>query len=213
MLALWLHSLSQTWWVPTRRSGVAAEETVPSLHHGGDGKCFPRKKLQSDLSLFLLKYKPTDVSQVKDTSKWEISPGQESSSANPSNDLTISTQKKTFDQIFREFIFEIPHYQRRYCWTWENIKQLLEDFAKVGLKSNHFMGSVVLAKKPDSYVHYVIDGQQCLTTMTIIFSVLQLLAEKKKEDETLQNISKLCRTYTKQERDGINFLEEFPQGE
>ncbi len=91
--------------------------------------------------------------------------------------------------------FIIPVYQRNYDWTIAQCKQFLQDILEVGSSDKlyaHFIGSIV-------YVHdnvyvssklkelVVIDGQQRLTTLTLIYlavrSVAQNLGDKRLVDE------------------------------
>lgn len=82
--------------------------------------------------------------------------------------------------------FIIPVYQRNYDWSLNECKQLLNDILEVGSNTKinaHFIGSIV-------YIHddiysasgirelTIIDGQQRLTTFTLIFIVLYKLAIK-----------------------------------
>ena len=93
--------------------------------------------------------------------------------------------------------FVIPVYQRNYDWTTGQCKQLLDDILEVGIckKMNaHFIGSIV-------YVHddvytasrikelTVIDGQQRLTTLTLIYLVLHGLAKELKNEELVNEIN------------------------
>ncbi|WP_107668931.1 DUF262 domain-containing protein [Cyanothece sp. BG0011] len=82
-----------------------------------------------------------------------------------------------------QFSFNIPNYQRPYAWTTEETERLLDDLIDaMGDNSNdisdippYFLGNIVLIKpigKPDSEV---VDGQQRLTTLTILLSVLRKL--------------------------------------
>lgn len=69
--------------------------------------------------------------------------------------------------------FVIPVYQRNYEWKIENCKQLYDDLVKViknGRKS-HFFGSIVSVYDDDGQneEYLVIDGQQRLTTVSILF--------------------------------------------
>ncbi len=81
--------------------------------------------------------------------------------------------------------FIIPVYQRNYDWSHLQCKQLLDDILEIGtnFKMNaHFIGSIV-------YVHddlysasgirevIIIDGQQRLTTLTLIYLVIYRLAK------------------------------------
>lgn len=93
--------------------------------------------------------------------------------------------------------FVIPVYQRNYDWTTGQCKQLLDDIIEVGIsrKMNaHFIGSIV-------YVHddvytasrikelTVIDGQQRLTTLTLVYLVIHRLAKDLKNEVLVSEIS------------------------
>jgi len=80
--------------------------------------------------------------------------------------------------------FVIPVYQRNYDWSTSQCKQLLDDILEVGTSSKmnaHFIGSVVYVHD-DVYTSSrikeltVIDGQQRLTTLTLIYMALYRLA-------------------------------------
>ena len=69
--------------------------------------------------------------------------------------------------------FIIPVYQRNYDWKTENCKQLFDDLKKV-IKNNrksHFFGSLVSVYEPSgrNTEFLVIDGQQRLTTVSLLF--------------------------------------------
>jgi uncharacterized protein with ParB-like and HNH nuclease domain len=96
--------------------------------------------------------------------------------------------------------FVIPVYQRNYDWSTSQCKQLLDDILEVGTSKKmnaHFIGSLV-------YVHddvytatrikelTIIDGQQRITTLTLIYLVLHRLAIELK-DESL--VSEINETY------------------
>ena len=67
--------------------------------------------------------------------------------------------------------FVIPVYQRNYDWKTENCKKLYDDLMKViqrGRKS-HFFGSIVSVHNDGEFNEYmVIDGQQRLTTISLL---------------------------------------------
>ena len=73
----------------------------------------------------------------------------------------------------RQFI--IPVFQRDYSWTKEQCKQMLGDVLRAN-KSGHFMGSIVYAEDDSRSAFQswlVIDGQQRLTTLTLLFVALR----------------------------------------
>ena len=93
--------------------------------------------------------------------------------------------------------FVIPVYQRNYDWSNSQCRQLLNDILEVGTakkKNAHFIGSIV-------YVHddvftaarikelTIIDGQQRLTTLTLIYLALLRLAKELKDDGLVAEIS------------------------
>lgn len=79
--------------------------------------------------------------------------------------------------------FVIPVYQRNYDWKMENCKQLFDDLVKIvrnGHKS-HFFGSIVSVYNPDgrNSEYLIIDGQQRLTTVSLLFLAMYNLIENK----------------------------------
>ena len=93
--------------------------------------------------------------------------------------------------------FVIPVYQRNYDWSIGQCKQLFDDILEVGLNNKmnaHFIGSVV-------YIHddvytasrikelTIIDGQQRLTTLTLIYLVLHKLAKEINNESLVNEIS------------------------
>ena len=87
--------------------------------------------------------------------------------------------------------FIIPVYQRNYDWKIENCKQLYDDLIQV-IKNNsktHFFGSIVSVYEPSgrNTEFLIIDGQQRLTTMSLLFLAMYNLLEEKiiiSEDES-----------------------------
>ena len=85
-----------------------------------------------------------------------------------------------------DFIFSIPQFQRPYAWTTEQAGELLEDIITFIGDGNippeklppYFLGSIVLTKGSDPKSE-VIDGQQRLTTLTILLSVVRSLVPEK----------------------------------
>ena len=64
--------------------------------------------------------------------------------------------------------YTIPEYQRPFKWKEEQIEQLIQDVKESMDTGEYFIGSIILVKKPDGFD--VIDGQQRLTTLTLILS-------------------------------------------
>lgn len=81
----------------------------------------------------------------------------------------------------KDFLFRIPLYQRPYAWQRDQAEELLDDLLgfvgdePVDQLNPYFLGNVVVIKedhKPDADV---VDGQQRLTTLTILLSAIRSL--------------------------------------
>ena len=86
----------------------------------------------------------------------------------------------------------IPVYQRKYDWKIDNCYQLYSDLKKIikDNRSSHFFGSIVSNVVPDgSKIEYhIIDGQQRLTTVTLILLAISNLVKEglvKSEEDNL----------------------------
>jgi uncharacterized protein with ParB-like and HNH nuclease domain len=98
--------------------------------------------------------------------------------------LQIVGKEHYLKHIFGDgFRFFIPRYQRPYSWTTEQTEELLDDLwtahavddSPVAKKDPYFLGSIVLIKEEHQPTSEVIDGQQRLTTLAILMSVLRHL--------------------------------------
>lgn len=90
----------------------------------------------------------------------------------------MKVQTKSLNFLRSETKIEIPFFQRPYVWKYENAKLLLQDLFRTN--GNHFLGSILLKLEdndsedenvtPSKQV--VIDGQQRLTTLSILVKVM-----------------------------------------
>ncbi|MGL2809809.1 GmrSD restriction endonuclease domain-containing protein [Helicobacter pylori] len=88
--------------------------------------------------------------------------------------------------------FVIPIYQRLYSWKKEQCEQLWDDIIKIGgndKMNGHFIGSILYARVDDTHSSplLIIDGQQRLTTITLLFIALR--DHLNDEDEFLKKFS------------------------
>lgn len=78
----------------------------------------------------------------------------------------------------KDSLYKIPQYQRPYKWEDEQVYKLWDDIYEAweNEEPNYFLGSIITAKPRDdeksAYVD-VVDGQQRLTTLMILFCVLR----------------------------------------
>jgi uncharacterized protein with ParB-like and HNH nuclease domain len=91
-----------------------------------------------------------------------------------------ATEAKLLDFLKKSPQFVIPIYQRTYSWTEKEVRQLWDDILRAGQNddiSAHFIGSVVYVEKGLYSISaqsplLVIDGQQRLTTVTLLIAAL-----------------------------------------
>jgi hypothetical protein len=93
---------------------------------------------------------------------------------------TIKASEQNLNAVFSDdYLFEIPVYQRPYAWDTEQVDDLLDDLLYAMRRDGdepYFLGSIVLIKGDDANCQ-VVDGQQRLTTLTMLLCVLRDLAD------------------------------------
>lgn len=110
---------------------------------------------------------------------------------------TLVAHEQPLSKIFSDdYVFSIPGYQRPYSWTTEQAGELIDDlysFMKstgkaLGEMPPYFLGSIVLIKQEALPPTTVVDGQQRLTTITLLLSAIRA---KVNDAKTRQGISTL----------------------
>ncbi len=94
--------------------------------------------------------------------------------------------------------FIIPVYQRNYSWKVENCRQLYDDLVKlcVNGRSMHFFGSLVSVYNGASEEFLIIDGQQRVTTISLLLlAIHNILKEGKLIAEDKRLIDKVYNKY------------------
>ena len=109
----------------------------------------------------------------------------------------MKTELLTVSKIFHEAIFRIPDYQRGYSWEEQHLKDFWADLEQLDSTKSHYTGVLTLEEVPENawvrweddvwiirsrkYTpYYVVDGQQRLTTISIL---LQCILETTTSDE------------------------------
>lgn len=116
----------------------------------------------------------------------------------------------TLHKVFSQGYFRIPDYQRGYSWVEKQLNEMWDDIEEIreedGEFKKHYTGTIFLekTKPPDSekWVNddffFVVDGQQRLTTLSILLFELLKVAEKGYASKDI-NILKNEYLYTKNE--------------
>lgn len=89
--------------------------------------------------------------------------------------------------------FVIPVYQRNYDWKTEQCKQLYDDLVRVirQERKSHFFGSIVSVSDPDGKMldFLIIDGQQRLTTVSLLLLAMYNLMQEGIVTPEVSNLS------------------------
>ncbi|WP_349606900.1 DUF262 domain-containing protein [Cupriavidus sp. DF5525] len=95
---------------------------------------------------------------------------------------TLTAKEQSLAKIFSDdFVFTIPGYQRPYSWGREQAQELLDDLLaalasapeQLNNAAPYFLGSIVLIKGEGLPDATVVDGQQRLTTLTLLLSAIR----------------------------------------
>jgi hypothetical protein len=113
----------------------------------------------------------------------------------------ILGKAKTVRELLKGVKYSIDYYQREYKWHEKQIRELVDDLSNKFLEEYHpthprskvadyphyFLGSIIISKKES--IGYIVDGQQRLTSLTLLLVLLRNLqtgqAEKVNVDELI----------------------------
>ncbi|MEE1295465.1 MAG: DUF262 domain-containing protein [Bifidobacterium sp.] len=92
--------------------------------------------------------------------------------------MSIDASEKPLSKVFTsDYRFVIPTFQRAYQWRRQQMTQLITDIIDAcSARGPYFLGSLILVRE-DGGVHQVIDGQQRLVSLSIMFAVLRELED------------------------------------
>ena len=94
----------------------------------------------------------------------------------------LTAHEQPISRIFsNDYVFKIPPYQRPYAWTKTEAGELFDDLLEfISARSReveelppYFLGSIVLIKQDTLPDADVVDGQQRLTTLTMLLSAIR----------------------------------------
>ena len=110
--------------------------------------------------------------------------------------MAFEAKDYAISDILNKSVFDIPRNQRRYVWKKPHWQDLHEDIVfSITETKPHFVGSIVLegeGKKDGLSYYTIIDGQQRLTTITIVLlAIMKHFHENDMTDDFLGTISYL----------------------
>lgn len=114
--------------------------------------------------------------------------------------MAFNAEQRTISEILTgDWQYTIPRYQRKYVWKEKQWRELLDDLKyclenKNGSSENqdwtHFLGSFVFEKTPNTKKLIVIDGQQRLTTITIMLCAICVLFNELGKQDRFNGVTK-----------------------
>jgi uncharacterized protein with ParB-like and HNH nuclease domain len=120
----------------------------------------------------------------------------------PKLEHEIKATSKTIRELLNDKKFYIDDFQREYRWKEKHIKQMIDDLTTTFLKfykqdhsrlevinyQNYYLGPVVFSESPDNGKKSIIDGQQRITSITLL---LIYLNHRQKNNQNKVNINEL----------------------
>ena len=116
---------------------------------------------------------------------------------------SMEVKCKVVKELLSDVRYSIDYYQREYRWDKEQIEALVSDLCLKFLEfygpdhsrqdvagyGNYFLGSIILANYSDDHARYLIDGQQRLTSLTLLLIYLRHRLRDRDSDEDKQTAS------------------------
>lgn len=113
---------------------------------------------------------------------------------------TIDGKARTISEILKGKRYGIDYYQREYRWQKKQAKELIDDLTEAFLGShrpgnprgavekygNYFLGSIILSERDGQ--KFIVDGQQRLTTITLLLLLLHRRQGERKDRVALEEL-------------------------
>ena len=77
------------------------------------------------------------------------------------------------DLLHRDYFFRVPEYQRPFSWEQEHFQELIQDLLDAEKDQDYFLGTIVVHRKDNENLRDIVDGQQRITTLMILFACLR----------------------------------------
>ena len=91
--------------------------------------------------------------------------------------MDVSVEVLGFAELCRQaYGLKLDHYQRPYVWGPKKVQQLLADLAEFGAQDkvqDYYLGTLLLHRDDAKEACFVIDGQQRLSSLAVLFHALQ----------------------------------------
>ncbi|WP_141699330.1 DUF262 domain-containing protein, partial [Candidatus Thiosymbion oneisti] len=113
---------------------------------------------------------------------------------NMSGPKTIDSGSLSVGELLRKpYSYKVLYYQRDYSWSEEHITTLWQDITnafKEGNDTEYFMGVIVIAPDESEKSRLIVDGQQRITSLSMIFSAISAEWEARGEEKRSIGVSR-----------------------
>jgi uncharacterized protein with ParB-like and HNH nuclease domain len=110
----------------------------------------------------------------------------------PTREIT-ATEDTVNGLLSRNYRYIVPEYQRQYSWDEEQWIDFWKDLQSINQGETHFLGSVVFIEKQTEFdqlnQYEIVDGQQRLTTISIILCAIREYYQKEGNVEAAESIN------------------------
>jgi uncharacterized protein with ParB-like and HNH nuclease domain len=86
--------------------------------------------------------------------------------------MSVRAENLTIETVLKKGKYVIPSHQRQYAWEISHLESFVDDISKYE-ESSYFIGHMVCTGKFNESEFRVVDGQQRITTITIMLCVLR----------------------------------------
>ena len=93
--------------------------------------------------------------------------------------MEVKAENVRFENVLIKGQFIIPDYQREFDWEEPELNEFLEDIIELNINDSHFIGHMVFEGDFNGTEFFVIDGQQRITTITILLCAFDICSRFK----------------------------------
>ena len=112
----------------------------------------------------------------------------------------IEGKAKSVRDLLQGKKYSIDYYQREYRWESKQIRELIDDLSEMFLEDfesgidrvevanfpHYFLGSIIISQRDNQ--NYIVDGQQRLTSLTLLLIFLRKLQPESEERESINDL-------------------------
>lgn len=102
--------------------------------------------------------------------------------------MIIKPVDRRIRNLFQDSFYRIPRFQRPYSWTREQLEEFWDD-AILSEDDDYFIGSMVVYEGSSAgNLYYVVDGQQRLTTITLLLAAVRDAFDEVREEDLAKGV-------------------------